>query len=355
MKRRSRELNIFSMSALDLFASGMGAFILVTVMALPFFPNTGDAGEDVEVVQAALEDARRQRDEARRQLSEAQRQRDQARSQRDEAVRQRNQASRNSPTPDEPTGQAEEAQRQLEQAEERLRLAEERLAESERQLADARRRMEAAERNAREAEDALVELRIPDLDIVICLDVSGSMEDEIDGLKREVADLAKVLDTLAPSTGIGIVAFGDRRWRQPIHVQPILGLSSLPMLERFVRGLVPNMNDPRADRNSDYPEALATALDRAVALNWRPVSRRRYIVVVSDASAYPEREAAAIQAARSFASVEGQTVSTVMVLDPRTDPTYFMRALADAGNGSFVDATGGETMLASLLLAILKS
>ena len=48
-------------------------------------------------------------------------------------------------------------------------------------------------------------------------------------------------------------------------------------------------------------------------------------------------------------------VRSVMVLDPRTDPERFMRALAAAGNGSFIDATGGETMLASLLLAILKS
>ena len=39
MKIRNRDINIFSMSALDLFASGMGAFILLAVMALPFFGN----------------------------------------------------------------------------------------------------------------------------------------------------------------------------------------------------------------------------------------------------------------------------------------------------------------------------
>ena len=43
MKRRSREVNIFSMSALDLFASAMGAFILIAVVTLPFFPRTGDS------------------------------------------------------------------------------------------------------------------------------------------------------------------------------------------------------------------------------------------------------------------------------------------------------------------------
>ena len=43
MKSRSRELNIFSMSALDLFASAMGAFILIAFVLFPYFPNTGDS------------------------------------------------------------------------------------------------------------------------------------------------------------------------------------------------------------------------------------------------------------------------------------------------------------------------
>lgn len=40
MKKKSRELNVFNMSALDLFACALGAFILLAVVALPFFPNT---------------------------------------------------------------------------------------------------------------------------------------------------------------------------------------------------------------------------------------------------------------------------------------------------------------------------
>ena len=39
MKKRSREISIFSMSMLDLFASALGAFMLITVVMLPFFPN----------------------------------------------------------------------------------------------------------------------------------------------------------------------------------------------------------------------------------------------------------------------------------------------------------------------------
>ena len=246
-----------------------------------------------------------------------------------------------------------EACRSLKEVEQHLKAAEDRVAESQRQLEDAHQWLQDTEKNAEELGDALADLKIPDLDIVICLDVSGSMEEEIEGLKREITDLANVLDTLAPSTGIGVVAFGDRRWRTPIHVQEIVGQSRLAIIEQFVGRLEPNMRDPRWRRNEDYPEALATALDHAAGLNWRSISRRRYIVVISDAAAYPDREQSALRTAQSFSAVPGQTVSSVRVLDPRTNPERFMRALA--GNGSFIDATHGETMLASLLLAILKS
>ena len=43
MKRKNREISIFSMSALDLFASALGAFILIAVVIFPYFPNTGMA------------------------------------------------------------------------------------------------------------------------------------------------------------------------------------------------------------------------------------------------------------------------------------------------------------------------
>lgn len=55
MKKRSREINIFSMSALDLFASALGAFILITVILFPYFPNTGDSPERVAEVRAEMQ------------------------------------------------------------------------------------------------------------------------------------------------------------------------------------------------------------------------------------------------------------------------------------------------------------
>lgn len=57
MRRRSKEINIFSMSALDLFASALGAFILITIALFPFFPNTGDSPERVAEVRGEMREA----------------------------------------------------------------------------------------------------------------------------------------------------------------------------------------------------------------------------------------------------------------------------------------------------------
>ena len=69
MKSRNRELNIFSMSALDLFASAMGAFILIAFVLFPYFPNTGDSAERVAEVRAQLEQVQNELQAARGELN----------------------------------------------------------------------------------------------------------------------------------------------------------------------------------------------------------------------------------------------------------------------------------------------
>lgn len=68
MKRRSREINIFSMSALDLFAGAMGAFIILAVISLPYFGNTHRISDEelIAEAEAAREEARAQTEERER-------------------------------------------------------------------------------------------------------------------------------------------------------------------------------------------------------------------------------------------------------------------------------------------------
>ena len=357
MRLRRREINVFSMSALDLFASGMGAFILLAVMALPFFPNTGDSKERIEEVKEQLAEARQERDAAReratrledalanvRQTSDANEALAEALN---DALRKLEEAERKVASLSSELAREESRERELEQASRDLELA----------LEEARKQRDDARTTVRELESELTKVKMPDLDVVICLDVTASMTEQIDGLKREIATLAQVLDGLAPSAGIGVIAFGDRAWQQPIHDQPIVPTSDLAAVQRFVASLTPNM-DPRADRNNDGPEMVATALEWAVGMNWRTASQQRYVIVVTDNAAYPEKVSSALRTARSFSSSDGQFVSSVRAnfTQNRADrqaADQFLRQLASAGKGEFVDAAGGESMIGSVLLAIL--
>ena len=74
MKKRSRELSIFSMSALDLFASALGAFILITIVLLPFFPNLNMSGQEkaeLEQAEAELAQAKAELAQAKAELEQA--------------------------------------------------------------------------------------------------------------------------------------------------------------------------------------------------------------------------------------------------------------------------------------------
>ena len=59
------------MSALDLFASALGAFILITLVLFPYFPNTGDSQERVDEVKAQLAEAEVQLEQTSAELEQA--------------------------------------------------------------------------------------------------------------------------------------------------------------------------------------------------------------------------------------------------------------------------------------------
>ena len=265
------------MSALDLFASALGAFILISIVLMPYFLRVEP--EEVQRLRRALNEAR-----------------------------------------------TAQAQAQAENA--RLR---------------------------QELEELLAapNFTFPNLDIVIALDTTGSMQEAVSGLRDEIDQFARLMLEMTPALGIGVIDFKDRcegadAVREfPLRLVNSAGLSRLRSFTRTMNaGSQPcNYNDP--------PEALHMALDAAVASSWRAESEVRIIVVISDNPAYPERQAHAVSAARAFAARGPQhKVSTVHErtggsLDGTAD---FLRRLADAGNGNFTGSGGSFT--ATLLFAL---
>ena len=71
MKKRRREISILSMSTIDLFASALGAFVLITIVLLPFFPNLNISvleEAELEREKATLEQAKTELEQAKAEL-----------------------------------------------------------------------------------------------------------------------------------------------------------------------------------------------------------------------------------------------------------------------------------------------
>ena len=306
MKQRNREINIFNMSALDLFASALGAFILITLLLLPYFPNLDPTPvqEKLDKTQAGLE---------------------------------KTQAG------------LEESQAELDAAKAEARELQARLAESKSREQALQKKLKAATEQP-EKKQTPPKVAFPPLDLVIALDTTESMHEQVKGLKTEIEQIASLLLKFAPSVGIGVVDFKDRcEGRKATNVFPLVEMNnvSIRRLSRFTRG-IKRGNYTRC--NEDPEEAINLALDRAVAMPWRSQAKVRLIVIISDNPAYPETRASVLQQASRFAaSREGNRVSTVYVPTWGKGPEFLER-LAKAGKGQFVG--GGGSFTATILLSL---
>ena len=220
-------------------------------------------------------------------------------------------------------------------------------------LAQTQQELEAERAENRNLQREMAALRsapkhqFPNLDIVIALDTTSSMRQQVAGLRSEIVQFTRLLRKLSPSLGVGAIAFRDRcEGQNAVREFPLR-----PMHETGLNQLIAFANTMRAGShvcNQDQPEALAAALERAVAANWRRASEARYIVLITDNPPYEHRKQASLAAARAFAASGDESKVSVVIGGNDVD---FLRNLAATGDGVYVRA--GASFTASLLLALL--
>ncbi len=298
MKRANREINIFSMSALDLFASALGAFIVVSLVLFPYFPNTGEAPPSSIDSASAAGVSPAEIEALRRQLAGAEAELD--------AVRSR-----------------------------------------ERELAQA---LDEATSSVQ---------KLPPIDLVIALDTTGSMQREITSLREEIAGLAELLVRLADDAAVGVIDFKDRcDPRTALRIAPLQRVDeqSVGRLVAFARSMRAG-SSARCNRTleEDYAQALRAAVDA----NWRLESERRSIVMISDNPAHSDMRQQAVADAGRFAGRPGalHTVSSVLVDTTaialrHPDTVSFMQRVTEAGRGQFVRGDENASLSVTILLAI---
>ena len=353
MKPTRREASIFGVSAIDLFASALGAFVVVSFVLLPYFPNTGAASPALVVPPtspptpagispAEIETLRRQVTQTEAAL-EAARAREQALAQALEEA--------HAPSPASPV----DPMAGISPAE--LAALRNRILEAEAEIAVAH----ARERElARELDAATSSVQaLPPLDLIIVLDTTASMTGEVASLREEIAGLAALLVELTEDAAVGVIDFKDGCGLRPaLRVAPLqpIDRQSVRHLTVFARSMQPGSAACNQTPDEDYAEALR----EAVGADWRVNAERRSVVMISDNPAHDGLHEQAVADAARFARRPGarHTVSAVFVdtnatAGPnRPDTVSFMRRVAQAGRGQFVHAAENASLSVTILRAI---
>lgn len=271
MKLKNREVNIFSMSALDLFASGMGAFILLAVISLPFFSNISKvpaAGPQIcpEPVMCP-----------KPLVCEV------------------------CPPPAPPGFK-----------------------------------------------------KLPDLDFVVVLDISGSMDKVLGGLRAEIGGVAALLDKLADSSFIRVVPFGDNGFDQPVSDQfGLVTTKDLSAVHRVLDKIQIDMGIGSGGNNLDG-EAVYPGFAEAMNTHWRSSSKNKVVVIITDDSPHPGDNRRLLDDVEAFVGqAEGNKVSVIFTKDNESRLAFY-QTVSKQGKGDLVLYRSGKTSLtSSLILSLL--
>jgi Mg-chelatase subunit ChlD len=295
-----------SMSTLDLFASILGTFVLITFVLLPYYLRQPFLEHDIAQAQAETSALAAEMRLYREKLAATQ-------------------AARS-------------------EAEDALVAAQHRLA-SAKALAAAQPSQTDKKKPAPSPLPSPFAIR--DLDLVFVVDTTGSMRHEIADMKANLIGVINILNRLSSSLRIGIVAYKDRGEiyvTRDFPLRPMEGAQVGQLLD-FVRGL-------EASGGGDDPEPIELALKVAIDMPWRADAQGR-IVVIGDALSRDRRTAfdLATQFKNSTQQAElPRVVSTIYAGDEPVSARFFEQ-IATAGGGEYSVNQG--QIIESVLLSII--
>lgn len=304
MRRPSRSFNVFSMSALDLFASAMGAFIIISVLLFPYFQlNAPNLAQAAQMERDTIEINRK---------ADAQR------------------------------AKAEAARRRTDTAELEKEAAEKRRVTAEAETVDLAPEVHAGGVSLENCQVALSKLEVEEFDLVFVFDTTGSMEKPLESLRNNVLGIIRVLQKVVPDLRIGFVAYRDKGEAYLTRTLPLVSVSGRGLDRVFAF-----INDLAVAGGGDTPEAVDAGLGEAIAMDWRP-GVARAIVVIADAPAHDDDIAGVLADAKRFAGASSAKISAI--IPPDTPPGFFARLTAAGGGTLIVDMR--QIMVAVLLSVI---
>ncbi|MBK7894466.1 MAG: VWA domain-containing protein [Anaerolineaceae bacterium] len=169
----------------------------------------------------------------------------------------------------------------------------------------------------------------PPLDLVLLIDTTGSMANELSSLQADLPDWITNLTALSAegTMRLGLVAYGDAGKQDPVQLFALTENRAL---------FAENLATLTAVGGGDYPEDLNAGFYQAVtSLDWRP-NALKLLILLGDA---PPQSAAASTASfeQTSALAAGQNITLVTIGSDGLDAVgaAIYEQIAQTGNGRF--------------------
>lgn len=193
----------------------------------------------------------------------------------------------------------------------------------------------------------LVYLKTNGLDLVLAIDVTGSMQPCIDETKKELGNMLEIVKAVAPRFKIGLITYWD-------HAVVRKHLSE------DIPGVLRALNSITANGGDDIPEGVDKALEKALLkMVWRKKATK-IIIIIGDAPPHKQDEAKAYKLAEDAHNLRlglFKKSKRVLTGSGKTDnknliPKFIINTIVTSGGGGDVGRTfseianrGGGTMV----------
>lgn len=185
-------------------------------------------------------------------------------------------------------------------------------------------------------------------DIAFVVDATGSMGDELEFLKVELIDVIGRVKEANPGTSLNLGSIYYRDTEDEFLTRASDFSTDINKTIDFIR-------KQSANGGGDFPEAVHTALDKAINnLQWSSTATSRIIFLVLDAPPHYEAQIVSqIHTLISEAAEKGIKVIPVTASGIDKETEYLMRYMSIATNGTYVFVTGdsgigGEHLVATV-------
>ena len=313
MRRKRNAIEVFSLSAIDLFASALGTFIIIAAILIPYYPNMKEGGKTVERLTQTIKEKERDTAEALRKMGSTEK--EIAKRKREAGEARRRKAA------------AATIMKQVRSQRGINRAAETQLAGMQKQLG--KLRAELKKRKIRiptapgDTEFAILGITTKAKSIVVIVDLSGSMKS---WSRLAIKTLNEIIDPFHKGIKFAIVGFQGRGvtriWPPPRNMAWADDKS-----KRAARAFISSL--PRSFNGGTPTEAALL-----YGLGYRPEA----IILISDGKPSGGKTTAAI--IQNITRLNGGRVeiSTVALGDYLNNPGYmhFLNNLAKKNKGSFV-------------------